>query len=125
MKSLKSEYNPHKLLTALLGAAFIFVTAQAAEIHDAAEADDAGRIKELLAKNPKLVHLAGKDDLTPLHSAARQGKLKAVAVLLEHGADVNAADTHGCTPLHSAVYGKHTRVAEFLLDHGANKCRAD
>jgi ankyrin repeat protein len=120
MKCLKSECNPHKLLTTLLGAVFIFVTAQAAEIHDAAEADDAGRIKELLAKDPKLVRLAGKDDLTPLHSAARQGKLKAVAVLLEHGADVNAADKHGCTPLHSAVYGKHTRVAEFLLDHGAN-----
>ena len=109
-----------QLLARLLAVFFILRGAQAAEIHEAAEADDVGRIQALLATNSALVHLPGKDDLTPLHVAARSGSLKAAAALLEHGADVNAADVHGCSPLHSAVYGQRTRVAEFLLSHGAN-----
>ena len=109
-----------QLLATLLAVFFILRAAQAAEIHEAAEADDVGRIQALLATNSALVHLPGQDELTPLHVAARAGKLKAAAVLLEHGADVNAADVHGCSPLHSAVYGQHTGVAEFLLGHGTN-----
>jgi ankyrin repeat protein len=109
-----------QLLAAPLAVFFTLRAAQAAEIHEAAEADDVVRIQALLATNSALVHLPGKDDLTPLHVAARSGSLKAAAALLEHGADVNAADVHGCSPLHSAVYGQRTRVAEFLLSHGAN-----
>ena len=111
----------HKFLASLVGAAFILVGAgQAAEIHDAAQAGDVVRIKALLATNATLANLAGEDELTPLHVAARQGKMQAAAVLLQNGADVNAKDVHGCRPLHSAVYGNHTAVAEFLLDHRAN-----
>ncbi|MFO1513807.1 MAG: ankyrin repeat domain-containing protein [Verrucomicrobiota bacterium] len=112
--------NQTKFLPILLGLALLPVTVQAAEIHDAAEAGDVARITDILATNRTLVQLAGKDDLTPLHCAARAGKLNAVTMLLEHGAEVNATDIHGCTPLHSAVYGRHTNVVEFLLDHQAN-----
>jgi hypothetical protein len=59
MKTKRSQ-----LLLALLGAASFFVTTRAAEIHNAAEADDIARIKALLATNASLVNLAGKDELT-------------------------------------------------------------
>jgi ankyrin repeat protein len=108
----------NKILAALLGLAN-FAACQGAEIHDAAKAGDVVRITAILATNSDLVRLGGEDKLTPLHLAARDGKLPAVALLLERGADVNATDVHGCTPLHSAVYGQHTAVAESLLDHGA------
>jgi len=39
---------------------------------------------------------------TPLHSAARWAKAKAVTLLLENGADVNARTTGGQTALHLA-----------------------
>ncbi len=99
--------------------AWLAASVQAAEIHDAAEADDVARINTLLATNATLLNLPGKDELTPLHAAARQGKIKALSALLERGAEVNAKDVHGCTPLHSAAYGGHTRAAEYLLGHGA------
>jgi ankyrin repeat protein len=111
----------------LLVAAFALGMARAAEIHEAAQADDIVRIEALLATNKSLVNLTGQDELTPLHLAARAGKIKAVTVLFDQGAEVNALDVHGCTPLHSAVYGQHTLVAEFLLEHGAkvNAARID
>jgi ankyrin repeat protein len=108
-------------LSLLLGAGLFCVEAgRAAEIHHAAQRDDGARIRELLATNSTLVNLPGKDEMTPLHTAARNGSFAAVAALLEHGAEVNAKDTHGCTPLHSAIYGHHTAVARFLLDRGAD-----
>ena len=42
---------------------------------------------------------AGAGGIRPLHAAAGQGKMKAVAALLEFGADVNAKDKNGWTAL--------------------------
>ncbi len=49
-------------------------------------------------------------------------RVKAVGVLLQHGADVNARDEHNSTPLH-LVSSRPTRgikIARLLLEHGAN-----
>lgn len=42
------------------------------------------------------------DGRTPLHLACREGHLKAVRYLLEHGASVHASDHYNHTPLHNA-----------------------
>jgi hypothetical protein len=78
---------------------------------------------ELLAKlgcpvdgdenGPPLVVCAG-DDTDP--SVA----LKAVKLLVAHGADVNAADRFGITALYQSVLEGHLQLARFLLEHGAD-----
>ncbi len=45
-----------------------------------------------------------------------------VALLVEHGADVNAADAKGNTPLHWAALSGNTTYAQVLLDLQADAC---
>jgi uncharacterized protein len=63
--------------------------------------------------------------LTPLLFAARQGSLESAQVLIEAGADVNAADPAEITPLLSAVINGHYDVAGLLLERGADPNLAD
>ncbi len=42
------------------------------------------------------------------------------ALLIDHGADVNAADNGDEAPLHKAVFNKCLDVAALLIDHGAD-----
>src|SRR5215831_4443577 len=58
--------------------------------------------------------------LTPLEFAARQGCVDCVPVLLQGGADINAADPDEITPLLSAIINGHYDVANVLLEKGAN-----
>ena len=59
--------------------------------------------------------------VTPLHSAAAGGfHPEIVKLLLEHGADPNAAQDGGFTPLHSAAQNDHREVVEALLEAGAD-----
>jgi len=56
----------------------------------------------------------------PLHKVAIWGDVAAAAVLIEHGADVNALGEDGDTPLHRAVAGNKVEMMEFLISQGAN-----
>ena len=63
---------------------------------------------------------------TPLHGAARQDRLNAAKVLVEHRADVNARTDHGQTPLDAALASKRQKLVPLLLEHGAKSgIRAD
>jgi ankyrin repeat protein len=57
---------------------------------------------------------------TPLHSAARWGRLDIVNILLAAGAEVNAANVLDQTPLHYAVVYQHPEVVKTLLAAGAD-----
>jgi uncharacterized protein len=58
--------------------------------------------------------------VTPLHSAAAGRHPGIVRLLLEHGADPNAAQDGGFTPLHSAAQNDDRESVEALLEAGAD-----
>lgn len=111
--------------------------------------DDLARARALLAEDGKRARAATAADhvlgagLSPLHLAAQGGHLEMMALLLQHGADVNARAADGKTPLHFAicfgpkqfldplpdlteaaqdigVYRLLTDVPNFLVEHGAD-----
>ncbi len=55
--------------------------------------------------------------MTPLHAAVREDASEVAAVLLEHGADVNAKDSYGHTPLRYASVS----VAKVLRRYGGRR----
>jgi hypothetical protein len=63
-------------------------------------------------------------DLRPINSAAGSGASEIVALLLERGADVDAAQRGGYTALHSAAHNGNEELARVLLAAGADPTRA-
>ena len=77
----------------------------------------------LLAQDASLISARDTDGSTPLHCATWKGHERLVQVLLQHGADVNAANNNnhwGTTPLHAAAHANQRAIAELLIAHGAN-----
>ncbi len=89
------------------------------DAHAAARLGRIERLRELVERDPNVVHARGGDGQTPLHFAAN---VEIAAYLLEHGADINARDVdHEST---AAQYMIHDRqeVVRFLVGRG---CRTD
>ena len=89
----------------------------------AIEEDDAGSdaVRALLEAGADPDNKGGMP-YSPLHLAARHGKVEAAAALLAAGAEVDALDDEGLTPLHAAssAYGDAHRVASALIEAGAD-----
>jgi ankyrin repeat protein len=81
---------------------------------------NAAIIEQLLqaGEDANAVFTQGGD--TALMTAARAGKVDAIRVLLNHGADVNKANARGQTPLMWAVADKNAAAAKLLIEKGAN-----
>ncbi|MBV9829596.1 MAG: ankyrin repeat domain-containing protein [Alphaproteobacteria bacterium] len=62
----------------------------------------------------------GAFDDYPLHKVAIWGDIDAAAVLVAHGADINAGGEDDDTPLHRAIAGNHSAMVTFLLAQGAD-----
>ena len=89
----------------------------------------AAQTKRAPAKmSAKNVSGRGANGMTPLHTAAANGRKDEVERLLAAGADVRAKANDGATPLHWAVFNNHKDVAELLLaskpDINAQGCMA-
>jgi len=91
-----------------------------AEIHDAALKGDLALVKELLAKDPSLVNVKGRNEKAPLHWAAQGGHLEVVKYLITKGGAVNELNIQKETPLVYAAEGGHLKVAELLIAKGAS-----
>ena len=85
-------------------------------VHEAARAGLADKLAEMLAMDTSLIDAKGIDARTPLHCA---GTVAVAALLLDHGARIDARDEdHDSTPAQWRI-GESPEVARFLLERGA------
>lgn len=64
------------------------------------------------SRNPAKLH--------PINSAAAARSARSVELLLDHGANVNAAQSGGYTALHSSAHNGDVETVRLLLDRGAD-----
>lgn len=107
-----------------------------AAIVRAVEAGDPATVARLLAEEPALagstIHVDAPEAATLLHRATwhlSPGHLKVAELLLDHGADVNAAggmpNNEGGTPLTCAAWQGSEPMARLLLSRGADPDAVD
>src|SRR5580658_6997054 len=85
-------------------------------VHDVARAGLLDKLAEMLAMDPSLIDAKGMDARTPLHCA---GTAAVAALLLDHGARIDARDEdHDSTPAQWLI-GESPDVTRFLLERGA------
>ncbi len=78
-------------------------------------------LAELLDRFPELVTATGTNGNDLIGLAAGTCDERLVALLIDHGADVNRGNAHGWTPLHQAGYLGLPHMARVLLDAGASR----
>ena len=96
-------------------AAYAIERGAVVDVHAAARLGLLGKLGELIAADPALVHSRGGDGQTPMHFAAT---VEVARFLVEHGADIDARDVdHESTP---AQYMARDRpaIARFLVQRG-------
>jgi ankyrin repeat protein len=94
-----------------------------APLHAAAKGDHAEVVQLLLLQHSSLSvdERSNSDGSTPLHHAVYYGKVQAVQLLLQAGANVHATtSTGGSTALHFAAEAGGVEVAQLLLQAGAD-----
>ena len=57
---------------------------------------------------------------SPLHHAAQEGHVRAIGVLVRHGARVDGRSNTGLTALHQAVHPGQLKAVAALLEHGSS-----
>jgi len=85
----------------------------------AAAAGHCALVSAMLHQSPDEVRSLDVMLFTPLHSAAVGGHVDVVKLLVDAGAEVDAADDRGRTPLIRAAEYGHAAVVELLVGRGA------
>jgi ankyrin repeat protein len=77
-------------------------------------------IQQMINTSPDLINgIVPNSEETPLVTEASSGSFRAVALLLEHGADPNKQTKDGWMPICMAAEKGNKAIVELLLDHGA------
>lgn len=114
---LRARYHGHAWIAERLADAVSEL-----DLFEAAALGRADRVVEVVAADAHAVRAEAADGFTALHLAAFFGQLEVAAVLLEHGAavDAQAGNPTRVQPLHSAAAGGHAAIAALLLERGAD-----
>lgn len=80
---------------------------------------DLWKLVEMLLHNGADVNAKSQNQRSPLHYAARWGKLESMRLLLENGSDLEAKDDSGDSALMGAVCYNELEAVRLLLDAGA------
>jgi ankyrin repeat protein len=98
---------------------FLIERGATVDAHAASRLGRLDRLRELLDRDPALVHARGGDGQTPLHFAAN---VAVAELLLERGAEIDALDIdHESTPAQYMMRDRR-EVAAYLVSRG---CRTD
>jgi ankyrin repeat protein len=89
------------------------------ELFEAVRRGDASRVEGLLEKGAD-PNCRGENGLTPLHIAAKLGRVEIIRRLVTKGADPNARGRNSATPLHLAAESGQEEAARFLVELGAD-----
>lgn len=93
----------------------LFALAQAGELHEAARACDADRMRRLLSRRPSL-NAIDENGVTPLHIAIDSRQQECVGLLLKAGADGKARDRKGRTASDAAAQIADPQDRSIILD---------
>lgn len=89
-------------------------------IFDAVESGDVAAVCRAIADGADINAIRDNEGKTPLHQAAYGGNTEIARLLIEQGANVNAADKYGITPLMNACDGGFVETARLLIEQGAD-----
>lgn len=90
-------------------------------IQAAISSGDLDQLREHLGAHPDQIQHTDHEGCTPLVAAARDGRLEAVQILVDNGADLEARDPeYRRTPLAWAAFHGHHEIVAYLLEQGAN-----
>ncbi|XP_050666428.1 tyrosine-protein kinase Shark [Leptidea sinapis] len=87
-------------------------------LHRATEAGDLNVVSQLLACGYRSRDAKNQDGQSAVHLAARAGRDKILAALIDSGATVNVRDSFGYTPLHYTCQNNLASMTEMLISKG-------
>lgn len=94
---------------------------KAGQLKEAIQANDLGRVEELLTGNPGLRQVLIDD--VPLQRVAQPGRIPMMELLVRHGADVNGLAGGWFPVLFTPCENLEPEPLRWLLDHGADPNR--
>ena len=96
---------------------FLIERGAVVDAHAAARLGRLDRLRELIARDPSVVHARGGDGQLPLHFAS---SIEVAALLLEHGADLDAIDVDHESTAAQWMVRDRSDVARYLVSRGAS-----
>lgn len=121
------QNNVSAILTALYHgqsaiAAFLAAAATSIDFHEACALGDFARVREMLDRDPSLLNRYSPDGFPPLGLAIFFRHRDVAKLLIERGADVNAAATNAqkVAPVHAAAAVRDVDTMRLLLERGAD-----
>lgn len=77
-------------------------------------------VVDILKRVPDVIKQRDPRGNTPLHYAAKLGRIDLIAIYLHFGLTVDVMNTFHCTPLHEAASHGHRAAVQYLISRGAD-----